>query len=29
VAAAERGEFADAKSLVALLWLGRQRAGTS
>ena len=27
VAAAERGEFADAKSLVALLWLGRQRAG--
>jgi ADP-ribose pyrophosphatase len=26
VAAAERGEFADAKSLVALLWLGRQRA---
>ena len=29
VAAAERGEFADAKSLVALLWLGRQRAGSS
>jgi ADP-ribose pyrophosphatase len=27
VAAAERGEFADAKSLVALLWLGRQRSG--
>ena len=27
VAAAERGEFADAKSLVALLWLARQRAG--
>lgn len=27
VAAAERGEFADAKSLVALLWLGRQRDG--
>lgn len=27
VAAAERGEFLDAKSLVALLWLGRQRAG--
>jgi ADP-ribose pyrophosphatase len=26
IAAAERGEFADAKSLVALLWLGRQRA---
>lgn len=26
VAAAERGEFADAKSLVALLWLGRERA---
>ena len=25
VAAAARGEFADAKSLVALLWLGRQR----
>lgn len=25
VAAAERGDFADAKSLVALLWLGRQR----
>ncbi len=29
VAAAERGEFADAKSLVALLWLARQRAGAS
>jgi ADP-ribose pyrophosphatase len=29
VAAAERGEFADAKSLVALLWLGRQRAQSS
>jgi ADP-ribose pyrophosphatase len=28
IAAAERGEFADAKSLVALLWLGRQRATT-
>jgi ADP-ribose pyrophosphatase len=27
VAAAERGEFIDAKSLVALLWLGRERAG--
>lgn len=27
VAAAERGEFLDAKSLVALLWLGRERAG--
>ena len=27
VAAAERGEFADAKSLVGLLWLGRLRAG--
>ena len=27
VAAAERGELADAKSLVALLWLGRLRAG--
>jgi ADP-ribose pyrophosphatase len=27
VAAAGRGEFADAKSLVALLWLGRERAG--
>jgi hypothetical protein len=26
VAAAERGEFADAKTLVALLWLGRERA---
>jgi ADP-ribose pyrophosphatase len=26
VAAAERGEFADAKTLVGLLWLGRQRA---
>ena len=26
VSAAERGEFADAKSLVALLWLGRNRA---
>jgi ADP-ribose pyrophosphatase len=26
VAAAERGEFADAKSLVGLLWLGHQRA---
>lgn len=26
VAAAERGEFLDAKSLVALLWLGRERA---
>jgi ADP-ribose pyrophosphatase YjhB (NUDIX family) len=26
VVAAERGEFADAKSLVALLWLGRERA---
>ena len=26
VASAERGEFADAKSLVALLWLGRERA---
>jgi ADP-ribose pyrophosphatase len=26
VAAAERGEFGDAKSLVALLWLGRERA---
>ena len=26
IAAAERGEFADAKSLVALLWLGRERA---
>ena len=26
VAAAERGEFADAKSLVALLWFGRERA---
>jgi hypothetical protein len=25
VTAAERGEFADAKSLVALLWLGRER----
>jgi len=25
VAAAERGEFADAKTLVGLLWLGRQR----
>ena len=29
VAAAERGQFADAKSLVALLWLGRQRADAS
>lgn len=29
VAAAEGGELADAKSLVALLWLARQRAGTS
>jgi ADP-ribose pyrophosphatase len=29
VAAAEHGEFADAKSLVALLWLGRQRASTT
>ena len=28
IAAAQRGEFADAKSLVALLWLGRERAGT-
>ena len=27
IAAAERGEFADAKTLVALLWLGRSRAG--
>ncbi len=26
IAAAERGEIADAKSLVALLWLGRLRA---
>lgn len=26
LAAAERGEFADAKTLVGLLWLGRQRA---
>lgn len=26
VAAAERGEFADAKTLVGLLWLGRERA---
>lgn len=26
VAAAERGEFADGKTLVGLLWLGRQRA---
>jgi ADP-ribose pyrophosphatase len=29
IAAAERGEFADAKTLVALLWLGRERAATS
>lgn len=29
VAAAERGAFADAKSLVALLWLGRERAATA
>jgi len=28
IAAAERGEFADAKSLVALLWLGRERAAS-
>jgi ADP-ribose pyrophosphatase len=28
IEAAERGGFADAKSLVALLWLGRQRAAT-
>ena len=28
VAAAGRGEFHDAKSLVALLWLGRERAAT-
>jgi ADP-ribose pyrophosphatase len=28
IAGAERGEFADAKSLVALLWLGRERAST-
>lgn len=28
IAAAERGEFADAKSLVALLWLGHERATT-
>jgi ADP-ribose pyrophosphatase len=27
VAAAQRGEFADAKSLVGLLWLGRERSG--
>jgi ADP-ribose pyrophosphatase len=27
VRAAERGEFADAKTLVGLLWLGRRRAG--
>jgi ADP-ribose diphosphatase len=27
VAAAERGEFMDAKTLVGLLWLGRQRTG--
>ena len=27
VAAAERGEFADAKTLVALLWLGRRGEG--
>ncbi len=27
IAAAHRGAFADAKSLVALLWLGRERAG--
>jgi ADP-ribose diphosphatase len=26
IAAAERGEFADAKTLVALLWLGRERS---
>jgi ADP-ribose pyrophosphatase len=26
VAAAERGEFADAKTLVGLLWMGRHRA---
>ena len=26
IAAAERGEFADAKTLVGLLWLGRERA---
>lgn len=25
IAVAERGEFADAKTLVALLWLGRER----
>jgi ADP-ribose pyrophosphatase len=29
VAAAERGEFMDAKSLVALLWLGRERDARS
>ena len=29
LAAAERGEIADAKSLVGLLWLARQRAGLS
>ena len=29
VAAAERGEFADAKTLVGLLWLARERASTS
>ena len=27
IVAAERGEFADAKTLVALLWLGRERGG--
>jgi ADP-ribose pyrophosphatase len=29
IAAAERGEFADAKTLVALLWLARSRATAS
>ena len=28
IAAAQRGEFRDAKSLVALLWLGRERRGS-